>query len=183
MKFAYFPVLYTVFDGELLFPSEINISRNSMVVNDIGTNVTDLGLILPYRNTIPNGNITLEYLGSKEYTWGEGRLFLALGPDGHFTEYFCDPNQTELVKGKISNTFTRQTFSDDSILNVISPIMLKSENIDQYANLLEKILGFDVTLWKVYNLKQLHQYVLGNIPLDKVKPRSIKSEFKTIWLK
>lgn len=183
MNFTNFPILYTIYNDELLYPTEINIARGSMVENKVEDYLTPAGLVLPYNNTAPTGNLTIEYLDSKEYSWGGGRMFLLLRNDGLFEEYFYDDKKNGIIRGKVTPTIKRQVFSDDNVLGVVSPILLASKTIDEYANMLEKILGFDTCLWAVYNIKDLHQYVLGNIPLEKLKSRPIKSEFKTIWIK
>lgn len=183
MNFTNFPILYTIYNGDLLYPTEINISRGSMIENKVENYLTPAGLVLPFNNTAPTGDLTIEYLDSKEYSGGTGRTFMLLRNDGLFEEYFYDEKKNGLIRWKVTPTVTRQVFSDDNVLGTVSPILLASKTIDEYANLLERVLGFDTGLWVVYNIKQLHQYVLGNIPLEKLKSRPIKSEYKTIWLK
>ena len=178
-----FSTLYTVFEGQLLFPTEINVSRGSMVKNDIAEHLTPAGLVFPYGNAVPIGDLTIEYLDSDQFTWLWGRLFLLLRNDGLFEEYFHEEKTHKLMRGKISPGFKRQVFSDENIVEKVSPILLASKDIDHYANVLERTLGYDTSLWKIYNIKDLHQYVLGNIKLDQLNSRNVKSEYKTIWLK
>lgn len=175
--------IYTLFDGFLLYPRIINAGTENYIDNSLPTNLIKEGLIFPFTRAPLGDKISLEYLGSAQYRYNTGKIFMLLRNDGVFEEYFKNDRTNEIEPGYINPNIKRYVCNDEGVHVIASHIALMAKDIHEYANLLELRLGLDTSQWDIYSIKELQQYVVGNLPLEKLKVGKVKSQYKTIWLK